>query len=29
MRLFLSETCFEPLFALPKKIQTIVVNLQK
>lgn len=29
MRLFLSETCFEPLFALPKKIQTKVVNFQK
>lgn len=29
MRLFLSETCFESLFALPKKIQTKVVNFQK
>jgi len=29
MRLFLSETCFEPLFALPKKIQTKVINFQK
>lgn len=29
MRLFLSDTCYEPLFALPKKIQTKVVNFQK
>ena len=29
MRLFLSETCFEPLFALPKQIQSKVVNFQK
>ena len=27
MRLFLSDTCYEPLFALPKKIQTKVVKL--
>ena len=29
MRLFLSDTCYEPLFALPKKIQTKVVNFQR
>lgn len=29
MRLFLSDTCYEPLFALPKKIQTKVVSFQK
>lgn len=29
MRLFLSDTFYEPLFALPKKIQTKVVNFQK
>lgn len=29
MRLFLSDTCYEPLFALPKKIQAKVVNFQK
>jgi hypothetical protein len=29
MRLFLADTCYEPLFALPKKIQTKVVNFQK
>lgn len=29
MRLFLSDTCYEPLFDLPKKIQTKVVNFQK
>ena len=29
MRLFLSDTCYEPLFALPKKIQSKVVSFQK
>ena len=29
MRLFLSDTCYESLFSLPKKIQTKVVNFQK
>lgn len=29
MRLFLSDTCYEPLFAIPKKIQTKVVNFQR
>lgn len=29
MRLFLSDTCYEPLLALPKKIQTKVVNFQR
>lgn len=29
MRLFLSDTCYEPLFALPKKIQSKVVNFQR
>ena len=29
MRLFLSDTCYEPLFALPKKIQTKVVSFQR
>ena len=29
MRLFLSDTCYEPLFALPKKIQTKVINFQR
>lgn len=29
MRLFLSDTFYEPLLALPKKIQTKVVNFQK
>lgn len=29
MRLFLSDTCYEPLFALPKKIQSKVINFQR
>ena len=29
MRLFLSDTCYEPLFALPKKIQSKVINYQR
>lgn len=29
MRLFLSDTCYESLFDLPKRIQTKVVNFQK
>lgn len=29
MRLFFSDTFYEPLFALPKKIQTKVVNFQR